>query len=242
MAGSIGDFFDSMGKITRNQLYFILALAIIATLGLVHPMNYILDWGLVWERFEIWRPITAMYFWGVFAPPGAFATLINIYIWQMYSSRLEKEEFENQPATHIWMIVVIALILWVLSFFVGMKLISSAYLMSLVWIWSRRNPDMPLSIMGMFSVQAIYFPLVLAVFHLVFGGDFKQDVCGMLAGHFYIFCTDILPLTNGISILKTPQFMLNNFPEGRKSGGSVRFETRAPPPTHAWGRGRSMTE
>ena len=55
---------------------------------------------------------------------------------------------------------------------------------TLVYIWSRRNPDTRLSFLGLLTFKAPWLPWVLIGFNVVLHGHWpKDEVCGIIVGH-----------------------------------------------------------
>ena len=65
-----------------------------------------------------------------------------------------------------------------------MPFLGSALSSSLVYIWSRRNPETRLSFLGLLVFTAPYLPWVLMAFSLVLHGTVpKDEICGVIVGH-----------------------------------------------------------
>ena len=65
-----------------------------------------------------------------------------------------------------------------------MPFLGSALSSSLVYIWSRRNPETRLSFLGLLVFTAPYLPWVLMAFSLVLHGSVpKDEICGVVVGH-----------------------------------------------------------
>ena len=55
---------------------------------------------------------------------------------------------------------------------------------TLVYIWSRRNPDTRLSFLGLLTFRAPWLPWVLVAFNVVLHGAWpKDEVAGIIVGH-----------------------------------------------------------
>jgi Derlin-2/3 len=67
---------------------------------------------------------------------------------------------------------------------VGMEFLGSALSSTLIYIWSRKNPDTMLSFLGLLVFRAPYLPWVLLCFTLVMHGTVpKDEMCGIVVGH-----------------------------------------------------------
>eukprot|EP00670_Eutreptiella_braarudii_P001523 CAMPEP_0174298906 /NCGR_PEP_ID=MMETSP0809-20121228/55140_1 /TAXON_ID=73025 ORGANISM="Eutreptiella gymnastica-like, Strain CCMP1594" /NCGR_SAMPLE_ID=MMETSP0809 /ASSEMBLY_ACC=CAM_ASM_000658 /LENGTH=229 /DNA_ID=CAMNT_0015403701 /DNA_START=89 /DNA_END=778 /DNA_ORIENTATION=+ len=226
-----------------------MALSLTGTLGFLDPMYFILDFDLAFRRLQVWRLVTSLFFFGMFAGPQTFAVLINIYLFTMYSGRLEEGDFKGKRAHYIWMFVLSgAILLFVGGFLMGSAVLARGLLLVVVWVWCRRNAEQRMNIMGIFEVSALQFPWVLTLMHWLFGQGWIPDVIGIVAGHFYIYMRDILPKTHGLDWLQTPQLLLDYLPDQRVIGGfsgggfmpASRQEPTTAPKTKSWGKGRVL--
>jgi Derlin-2/3 len=87
---------------------------------------------------------------------------------------------------------------------------------TLVYIWSRRNPDTRLSFLGLLVFTAPYLPWVLMGFSLVVHGNIpKDEIMGVVIGHVWYFFSDVYPpLHNGSRPFDPPMWWRRIF-EGR---------------------------
>jgi Derlin-2/3 len=87
---------------------------------------------------------------------------------------------------------------------------------TLVYIWSRRNPDTRLSFLGLLVFTAPYLPWVLMGFSLILHGTIpKDEIMGVVIGHvWYFFCDVYPPLHNGSKPFDPPAWWRRIF-EGR---------------------------
>jgi Derlin-2/3 len=61
---------------------------------------------------------------------------------------------------------------------------ASALSSTLIYIWSRKNPDTMLSFLGLLVFKAPYLPWVLLAFSLIMHGTVpKDEMCGIVVGH-----------------------------------------------------------
>ena len=81
-----------------------------------------------------------------------------------------------------------------------------------VYVWSRRNPHVQMSFLGLFTFTAPYLPWVLLGFTVIIGTNPIIDILGMIAGHLYYFLEDVYPIMSGRRILTTPSIVKALFP------------------------------
>ncbi|KAJ1562628.1 hypothetical protein HK096_006687 [Nowakowskiella sp. JEL0078] len=64
----------------------------------------------------------------------------------------------------------------------------------LVYIWSRRNPQVRMEFLGLFNFHAPYLPWVLLAFTVLLNSIWPTaDLLGMFCGHVYYFFEDVYP-------------------------------------------------
>lgn len=65
-----------------------------------------------------------------------------------------------------------------------MPFLGTALSSSLVYIWSRRNPEVRMSFLGLLVFTAPYLPWVLLGFGMLVHGQVpKDELCGIVVGH-----------------------------------------------------------
>lgn len=141
--------------------------------------------------------------------------MFHIYFLQRYS-RLLEESSGRSPAHFSWLLLYATSSLLLLSPLVSLPFLGSALSSTLVYIWSRRNPDTRLSFLGLMVFTAPYLPWVLMAFSLVIHGVVpKDEMCGVVVGHVWYFFNDVFPeLYGGLRPLDPPAWWRRIF-EGR---------------------------
>lgn len=114
----------------------------------------------------------------------------------------------------------------------GLPFLGSSLIFMIVYVWSRRNPTMPVAIWGNdhereilyatvvltrasvfiyfsigFQFQGLYLPWALIAFTVLVGGNPMMDIFGVVAGHLYYFLLEVLPTTKGWNLIQTPSFL-----------------------------------
>jgi Derlin-2/3 len=88
--------------------------------------------------------------------------------------------------------------LLIISPFLSLPFLGTSLSSSLVYIWSRRNPETRLSFLGVLVFTAPYLPWVLMAFSLVVHGVIpKDEICGVVVGHIWYFFNDVYPSLHG---------------------------------------------
>jgi Derlin-2/3 len=137
-----------------------------------HPVNLTIP-------FQYWRLLTTFIYFG----PLSLDLLFHVFFLQRYS-RLLEESSGRSPAGFSWLLLYATSILLCLSPLLSIPFLGSALSSSLVYIWSRRNPETRLSFLGLLVFTAPYLPWVLMAFSLVLHGSVpKDEICGVIVGH-----------------------------------------------------------
>ena len=128
---------------------------------------------------QYWRLITTFLYFG----PLSLDLLFHVFFLQRYS-RLLEESSGRSPAHFSWLLLYATAFILCLSPLLSIPFLGSALSSSLVYIWSRRNPDTRLSFLGLLVFTAPYLPWVLMLFSLVLHGTVpKDEICGVIVGH-----------------------------------------------------------
>ncbi|KAF3822735.1 hypothetical protein GH733_008109 [Mirounga leonina] len=161
---------------------------------------------------EIWRPITATFYFPV-GPGTGFLYLVNLYFLYQYSTRLETGAFDGRPADYLFML----LFNWICIVLLMIPLI-----MSVLYVWAQLNRDMIVSFWFGTRFKACYLPWVILGFNYIIGGSVINELIGNLVGHLYFFLMFRYPMDlGGRNFLSTPQFLYRWLPSRR--GGVSGF-------------------
>ena len=68
--------FKAIPPVTRGWLVAAMVSTVSVVLKLVNPYSLILDLGLVWSKFQVWRLFTAYTFFGTFSMGFVFQLFI----------------------------------------------------------------------------------------------------------------------------------------------------------------------
>ena len=77
---------------------------------------------------------------------------------------------------------------------------------SLVYVWSKLEPDWDISIWG-FQIKSKFMPWAMMGFGVLTGGSPFNDLIGVAVGHLYYFLTEVLPESHGHNPIKTPNWI-----------------------------------
>lgn len=143
--------------------------------------------------------------------------LFHVYFLQRYA-RLIEESSGRSPAHFSWLLLFAMTSLLLLSPFVSMPFLGHPLSSTLVYIWSRRNPDTLMSFLGLLVFRAPYLPWVLMGVSLVLHGTVPRDeIMGVVIGHIWYFFNDVYPpLYGGSRPLDPPMWWRRLFGESSR--------------------------
>ncbi|KAK1063574.1 hypothetical protein LTR74_009317 [Friedmanniomyces endolithicus] len=108
------------------------------------------------------------------------------------------EESAASVAHFSWLMAYAVLSLLAIAPISNQAFLGTTLSSTLVYIWSRRNPDVRLSFLGLLTFKAPWLPWVLIAFNVVLHGHWpKDELCGIAVGHVWYFFNDIYPSTHG---------------------------------------------
>nr|XP_040050619.1 derlin-2-like isoform X1 [Gasterosteus aculeatus aculeatus] len=117
----------------------------------------------------------------------------------LYGGRLEKTDLTYRA-------------LQLLGLFSDVFLLGQAFVVMLVYVWSRRNPLVTIDLFGLLFFRAPFLPFVLAGFSLLLGNSVVVDLLGISVGHVYYFLEDVFPnQPGGRKLLTTPELLRTLF-------------------------------
>lgn len=130
------------------------------------------------SHVQFWRLATTFIYFG----PLSMNLLFHIFFIQRYARMLE--EAAASVAHFSWLLTFISVTLLSIAPIFSQAFLGTTLSSTLVYIWSRRNPDTRLSFMGLVAFKAPWLPWVLVAFNVVLNGYWpKDELCGIAVGH-----------------------------------------------------------
>lgn len=131
------------------------------------------------DRDQYWRLITTFFYFG----PLSLDLLFHVFFQQRYSRYLE-ESSGRSPAHFSWLLAYASIVLLTIAPLLSIAFLGTALSSTLVYIWSRKNPETRMSFLGLFVFRAPFLPWVLMLFSLVLHGTVpKDEIMGVIVGH-----------------------------------------------------------
>ena len=171
----------------------------------------------IFKRFELWRLFTSLIFNSL-----GFPFLINMFTFYQHSSQLEQAEFFGRSADYAWILVTCLPFLWLGALVMKMPVLTSSFLMVVIYYWSKKFVDQNVSFMFGLRFRGVYLPWAFLAFHVLLGGSTLPDLLGIAVGHVAWFVTCVLPNTHKIQVVKTPGFMKRLIPNSSGPAG-IRY-------------------
>ncbi|GLJ25618.1 hypothetical protein SUGI_0490770 [Cryptomeria japonica] len=209
-----------MPVITRSYLTAAIVTTVGCSLDIISPYHLYLNPTRVFKHYELWRFITNFFYFGKMD----LDFLFHMFFLARYCKLLEENSFRGKTADFFYMlffgatiltIVVLAggMIPYLSESFAKLLFLSNSLTFMMVYVWSKRNPFVHMSFLGLFTFTAPYLPWVLLGFSVLVGSSPWVDLLGMVAGHAYYFLEDVYPNMTGRRLLKTPALIKSLFPE-----------------------------
>lgn len=191
----IGNFpleqwFFEMPPCTRYWTTATVITSILLQCKVISPFQLFYTFRAVYYKSQYWRILTTFIYFG----PPSLDLLFHLFFMSRYSRLLESTSGPS-PATFSWLLLYSTVSLLVLSSFTSwVPFLGHSLSQTLVYIWSRRNPDTRLAFLGLLVFNAPYLPWVLMGFSLFMHGSIpKDEILGVIVGHVYYFFADVWP-------------------------------------------------
>ncbi|XP_032425132.1 derlin-2 isoform X1 [Xiphophorus hellerii] len=145
-------------------------------LEIITPFQLYFNPDLILKNYQVWRLITNFLFFG----PVGFNFLFNMIFLYRYCRMLEEGSFRGRTADFVFMFLFGGLLMTIFGIFVSLVFLGQAFTIMLVYIWSRRNPNVRMNFFGLLNFQAPFLPWVLMGFSLLLGNSIIVDLLGPL--------------------------------------------------------------
>lgn len=193
--GQVGQFpleqwFWEMPICTRTWVTATVATSILVQCKVLTPFQLFYSFRTVYLKSQYWRLLTTFTYFG----PLSLDLLWHVYFLQRYSRLLESSSGVS-PAHFSWLLFyTCASLLTISTLFISLPFLGSSLSSTLVYIWSRRNPETRLSFLFLLVFKAPYLPWVLMAFSLCIHGTIpKDEILGVVVGHVWYFFADVWP-------------------------------------------------
>eukprot|EP00899_Mesostigma_viride_P002384 jgi/Mesvir1/12146/Mv00398-RA.1 len=202
---SPGDWWASLPPFTRIYGAACFGTTLAFQLGLHNFGKFVLDFGRVWDKFEIWRLLTNFVVIGPFGIPF----VMQLFFIIRYMVPLEQKNFEHRADDFIFMQMFGATTLVLIAFFLPQFLsgvCSFSFIFMNLYVWARLNSNVKVNLYGIIKIDAFFMPWVLVALTALMGGSPIKDLVGIAVGHLYYFLVHLHPQAGGYNYLATPDW------------------------------------
>eukprot|EP00978_Attheya_sp_CCMP212_P007411 scaffold17185_cov56-Attheya_sp.AAC.1 len=196
VAGAGGAGFDMMSWYMEipviSRLYFTGAFLTTAAcaVDMISPYNLYFNWDLIFSQGQVWRLVTTYLFFGMFSVDFMF----HMYFLVRYCRLLEEGDFRGRTANFLLFLIFGITMMTLVAPFVSVNFLGSSLTFMMVYVWGRRNTDVRMSFLGVFTFNAPYLPWVMLTFSVLLGNPVTMDVIGIMVGHTYYFLEYVYPV------------------------------------------------
>jgi len=210
----VSTWYKQVPQFTRYWLTATVGFSVLAKLGIIPAGLLYLDSTLVFQKFQIWRLITSLFFY-----PTGFHFLMNCFFLYNYSSRLEKDHFLGSPGDYLYLLIFNWLCCALVGIFASLPFLMDPMVLSVLYVWCQLNKEVIVSFWFGTRFKAMYLPWVLLGFNMLMSNGSLFAVVGILVGHLYFFLKFTYPQElGGSNLLDTPSFVKRYYPDERPSG------------------------
>lgn len=112
----------------------------------------------------------------------------------------------------------------------GTLILSHSLASMVLYVWARRNQHVRMSLFGLFTFNAPYFPWVMLGLSVLLGSSPMRDLLGIGTGHVYFYFEDVLPrIMGGRRYLRAPALLKRLFGEAPAEAPLIVVPPPPPP-------------
>lgn len=208
------DWYKSVPLVTRTYMTLCCLTTLAVQLEFVSPLQLYLNFNAIWQHYQFWRLITTFLFFDYFNLNFVF----HMFFTYQHSRRLEEGSYRGRTGDFffLWLfcavlLVSIQCVMYWIPRAPSLLFLAPSLAFAIVYVWSRRNTNVTMSFLGLFTFTAPYLPWVILGFGVMLGQSPIYDLLGLGVGHIYYFLEDVYPNISGRRLLKTPGFIQSFF-------------------------------
>jgi len=217
------EWYKNLPPLTKIYWTTAVVLTILSTMGVLSYIYLLLEFGLVFDKFQIWRLFTNFFFFGNFSMGFIFQVVLLVRYVGMLEEKFGRDV--HGTAAMLTMLSFGIVTTWLLAYFVlpVAFFYGPTIVFMCIYVWSRSDPFAEVVFYG-FSFKQWHTPFLFLGMGLLLGGDLVLSCVGIAIGHLYYFMTDLVPKNWGRTIIWTPEWMINFV-----KYVSAKIQTGAPP-------------
>ncbi|KDQ06812.1 hypothetical protein BOTBODRAFT_39304 [Botryobasidium botryosum FD-172 SS1] len=195
--------------VTRAWLALSVTISIVVQCQFVTSLQLYFSFRSAFLNLQPWRAVTTFLYFG----PMSRDFLFHLFFTVRYSRILEESSFANKQADYLWLLLQSAVLLLVVSPLFSLPYLSHPLAFVPIYVWARQHPSTQVSVFGLATVTAPYFPFALVLFSWITNGTWRADLAGCIVGHVVWFLKDVW---------------------SREAFGGIGWYTNAPAPMRRW--------
>ncbi|KAL0277295.1 UNVERIFIED_CONTAM: hypothetical protein PYX00_004635 [Menopon gallinae] len=245
----IGEWFQNLPIFTRYWLGLTCFFSLLGRFHIIDPMNFLLTYYGVFNKFQIWRLVTSLFYYPINGNTGIHF-LFNCYFLYNYSLNLETSTYAGRPADYAFLLLFNWICILVSAFIFKFYILMDCAVMAVLYIWSQLNKEVIVNFWFGTRFKAMYLPWILFGFNLVINGIGMMDLIGIVIGHLFFFLSYQYPNDfGGPTLISTPSFLYQLFPNERVTSQFGQAPQRRPnldgdtqrrTGGHNWGQGHVL--
>ncbi|XP_039028841.1 derlin-2.2-like [Hibiscus syriacus] len=177
MAQAIEEWYKQMPVIIRSYLTVSVVINIGCSLEIISPYNLYLNPTLVVKHYQFWRLVTNFLYFRKMDLDFMF----HMFFLARYCKLLEENTFRGRTTDFLYMLLFGASVLtgivligemipYLSASFEIIIFLSNSLTFMMVYVWSKQNPFIHMSFLGLFTFTIAYVPwvsaFILSIFHL----------------------------------------------------------------------------
>jgi hypothetical protein len=233
------EMFQAIPPFTKVWAGAILLLGLLASTDVVNPVFLIWSFERVVKYRELWRILTGPFFLGKLD----LQLVINMFWSFNFIKNMEQRMFSQRLATLVFIFVLVAFCVLVLSSILGSSGVGGSVLQGLTFIYSKLFSTEQVNFMMFLTIPVQWLPFATLALHFIAGGGIIPSVIGILSGHLVFYVLFILPVIRKKEILKTPAFLTRLLDGPAPDAGPQQNADRGQDPRRggfAQGQGRRL--
>lgn len=234
---------DKFNELPVNTRWLMLMMVVVTVGGNfgIFPLGMMYFDPTLVMKFQIWRLVTNFFFLGKLG----FSFLMHMMILHQHCVQLETNQFPRS-ADFLVMLLVCGGVLMLMGTimvifdmgsipFGGMGLV-----FSIVYVWAKENPEQEVNfVMNLAKFKAFYLPWAYVCLAILMGQSPVSHLCGIFAGHVYVFFKKIFPVQYNRELIWTPDFLHKIYGQ-TPAGAQPRSSTTNWSGGHSWGTGNRL--
>ena len=129
--------FMEIPPFTRYFMSSVFLLSFGMTYKLINPYHLLLDFGLLFKKFHIWRLLTPFLFAGTFSQSFLFS-LVMMYFMLIRTEQLFKNKYGDFMTLVLFLMFTTMLFSWIYG---NYMVLHSPFIFAMMYVWCKMEPN-----------------------------------------------------------------------------------------------------